>query len=204
MTCSLKKSETHRSSSRGITQAAVRAFKEFRTRTSEVNATLKKAFKLCVAHQITITAIWKPRDLLKSEDLLSQEADSFDWGLNDALVEKICDTFDVLPKLDLFASDSWHVTDKFVNQIYTPGCTAAQALAQDWSSLLPPGEFAWIFPPVRHIAEVIQLIEQFKTNCILIVPEQRATNWWISLHRWPLAHSLRMFEIARGTHVPCL
>jgi hypothetical protein len=41
----------------GDNQAAVRAFNEFRTRTSEVNATLKRAFELCVVHQITITAI---------------------------------------------------------------------------------------------------------------------------------------------------
>jgi hypothetical protein len=127
--------------------------------------------------------------LLKLEDLLSRQADSSDWGLNDGLVQKICSKFDVLPKLDLFASDSWHVVDKFVSQVYTPGCTGTQALALDWRTLLPSGKFAWIFPPVRHIAEVVQMIEQSKTNCVLIVPEQKATIWWISLHRWPLAHS---------------
>jgi hypothetical protein len=165
-----------------------------------VNATLKRAFELCVAHRITITAVWKPRDLLKLEDLLSRQADSSDWGLNDGLVQKICGKFNVLPKLDLFASDSWHVVDKFVSQVYMPCCTGAQALALNWRTLLPFGKFAWIFPPVRHIAEVVQMIELFKTNCVLIVPEQKATNWWISLHRWPLAHSPQVFEIARGTH----
>jgi hypothetical protein len=77
-TCELFPGEIRNSSLQltGDNQAAVSAFNEFRTRTSVVNDTLKKAFALCVSHQITVTAVWKPRDLLQMEDLLSREADS--------------------------------------------------------------------------------------------------------------------------------
>lgn len=87
----------------------MRAFNEFRTRTSAVNNTLKKAFDMCVAHQITITAVWKPRDLLQIEDLLSREADSSDWGMVEELVTRISDEFQVSPHIDMFALSSWHV-----------------------------------------------------------------------------------------------
>lgn len=96
-----------------------------------MNATLKKVFELCVAHRISITAVWKPRDLLKLEDLLSREADSSDWGLDSKIMGDICIEFRVRPFIDLFASSTWHVCDKFVSLVYTLGCAAAQALALD-------------------------------------------------------------------------
>jgi hypothetical protein len=64
----------------GDNQAAVRAFNEFRTRTSTVNEILKRAFALCVSHKISVTASWKPRELLRLEDLLSRQPDSLDWA----------------------------------------------------------------------------------------------------------------------------
>lgn len=184
----------------GDNQAAVLAFNEFRTRTSEVNRTLKRVFDLCVKFKFSVSAVWKPRDLLKMEDLLSREPDSSDWGLSEKLVGDICKEFQVNSVLDLFASSSWHVTDKFVSLVYTPGCVGAQALALDWRALLQPGKFAWIFPPVRHIAEVVQRIERFQTNCIVILPERKASNWWIRMHQWTIAQSFSRIDIPRGTH----
>jgi hypothetical protein len=177
----------------------VRAFNGFRTRTSEVNKTLKKAFDLCVKFQFSVTAVWKPRNLLKLEGLLSREPDSADLGLDKQIVRRICEEFEILPALDLFASSSWHVVDKFISLVYTPGCFAAQALALDWRTLLLPGEFAWIFPPVQHIAEVVQSIERYQTNCVLIVPEQTASNWWIRMFQWPVAQGFLRIDIPRGT-----
>jgi hypothetical protein len=117
----------------GDNQAAVRAFNEFRT-TFTVNATLKKVFELCISHRISVTAVWKPRDLLKLEDFLSREPDSSEWGLDNKVVGDICSEFHVIPYVDLFASSTWHVSVKFVSLVYIPGCTAAQALALDWRS----------------------------------------------------------------------
>jgi hypothetical protein len=65
----------------------------------------------------------------------------------DEMVDEICDTLGVTPRLDLFASSSWHVCPRFVSLLYTPRCVAAHALAVDWRALIDPGEFAWVFPP---------------------------------------------------------
>jgi hypothetical protein len=183
----------------GDNQAAVQALNEFRTRTSVVNQTLKKVFELCVKYRFSVSAVWKPRDLLKMEDPLSREADSSNWGLDRDLVNDICRRYKATPCLDLFASSTWHVTDGFVSLVYTPGCVAAEALAIDWRSLIPPGRFAWIFSPVRHLSEVVQRIERFKTNCIFMAPEQPTSNWWIRMHQWPMANRFAKIEIPRGT-----
>jgi hypothetical protein len=115
------------------------------------------------------------------EDLLNQEADSSDWGLDSKVVGDICSEFQIMRVIDMFALSTWHVCDQFVSLVYTPGCAAAQALALGWRALVPPGEFAWIFPPVRHISEIVQKIERFWTNSVLVVPEQVASNWWIRI-----------------------
>jgi hypothetical protein len=119
--------------------------------------------------------------------------------MESVLVEEIFSTFGVKLLVDLFASDKWHVTDDFVSQIYTLGCKATQALLQDWGSLVPKGEFAWLFSPIRVIAEVVQMVERFRTNCDLVVPKQKASNWWISLFTFGTEKNVREFAIPRGT-----
>jgi hypothetical protein len=59
--------------------------------------------------------------------------------------------------------------------------------------------YACIFSPVRLISEGIQLIESFRTNCILVVPEQTTSNWWIHLFTLSLANPIEQFRIPRET-----
>ncbi|GAQ91453.1 Reverse transcriptase [Klebsormidium nitens] len=97
------------------------------------------------------------------------------------VVRRIKGEFGVEPALDLFASDTWHLSDRFFSQHITPGCIAADALRVDWRDVLAPGEIAWIFPPVRLLSEVVTAIQRFETSCVVIVPEAPATNWWLAL-----------------------
>jgi hypothetical protein len=85
------------------------------------------------------------------------------------------------PSVDLFASDTWHVASRFVSPRFVPGCTAVDALNWDWRGLIPQGELAWIFPPVRAVPQAIQKMIRFRTDAILIVPESPTTNWWLEL-----------------------
>lgn len=125
----------------GDNQAAVLAMNQFRSRRAvHVTETLKKIFKLSVSSGFKISAIWQPRDLLEAEDLLSRQPDTLDWGIKKQVLESICAELKVSISLDLFASDSWHVSPHFVSLLYTPGCTACQALLLDWRLLLGEGE----------------------------------------------------------------
>lgn len=183
----------------GDNHAAVLAINQFRSRAPDVTVALKQIFSLCVSSGFTLTAVWKPRELLEAEDLLSRQPDASDWGISRSLFDSICLEFDVTVKADLFASDAWHVCPRFVSLLYTPGCSGSQALLLDWRHLLDRGEFAWIFPPVRVIPEVVQLVERYRTNCILVVPEQKAANWWLRLFTLHLKHEIKLIEISRGT-----
>jgi hypothetical protein len=174
----------------GDNQGAVQAINQFRSRAPDIAHALKGIFRLCVESGSSVTALWQPRDLLVAEDLFSRQPDASDWGVRKELFESICAEFHTTVAIDLFASDTWHVTPRFVSAIYTPGCLACQALLLDWRHFVENGKTAWIFPSVRVIPEVVQLIERYKTTCVLIVPEQKAANWWIRLFSRPLARNI--------------
>jgi hypothetical protein len=91
------------------------------------------------------------------------------------------------------------VAPRFISLLYTPGCEACQALLLDRRALVDKDSFAWVFPPVRIIADVVHLIERFQVNCIFLVPEQKAANWWLRLFSLPLSHGIQQIEIPRGT-----
>lgn len=167
----------------GDNQGAVRAINAFRSRAPDVNEALRKVFELCTAHDFDVVAQWKPREEMQEEDDLSKHKDGSDWGLRAEDRERILDTFGVQPAIDLFASETWHVTRRFVSLHLTPGCLTADATRVDWRELVGPGETAWIFPPVRLLKEAIQAVRRFQTDCILIVPQAEATNWWLALHQ---------------------
>jgi hypothetical protein len=183
----------------GDNQAAVPAINQFRSRSTEVNDALKKIFTLCVLHGFSVSAVWKPRNLLETEDLLSRQPDASDRGMRKAIFDAICTEFGVKISVDLFASHTWHVAPSFVSLFYTPGCAASQALQLDWRLLAPKGGFAWIFPPVRVISETVQMIERYRTDCVLVLLDQKASNWWVHLFTLPLKEPIRIYEIPRGT-----
>jgi hypothetical protein len=144
---------------------------------------LQRVFELCTAENFDVVAQWMPREEMQAEDDLSKHLDSSDWGLRTEDIQRIQSAFGVQPVIDLFASETWHVTGKFVSMHLTPGCVAADALRADWRDLVPSGETAWIFPPMRLLKEVIQAVRRFWTNCVLIVPLADAINWWLALHQ---------------------
>jgi hypothetical protein len=115
----------------GDNQGAVRAINVFRSRAPDVNEALQRIFEPCAAKDFDVVAQWKPREEMQAEDDLSNYRDSSDWGLRSEDKEKVLAVFDVRPAIDLFASETWHVTRKFVSLHLTPGCIAADALRAD-------------------------------------------------------------------------
>jgi hypothetical protein len=165
----------------GDNQGAVSAINKFNSTAPDVAAGLRGIFELCSNLDFDVVAQWKPREELVLEDALSRFPDASDWGLSPAVRQEITQRFGY-PSIDLFASDRWHVTTAFVAPRFMPGCVSVDALQCDWRILVPEGETAWIFPPVRSVAVVIQRIREFKTDAILMVPEATTTNWWLDLH----------------------
>lgn len=150
-----------------------------------MNGVLQKVFELCTVQDFDLVAQWRSREEMQAKDNLSKYKDILDWSLRGEDREKILRAFWVRPTVDMFASEMWHVTKRFVSMHLTSGCRAADALWTDWQELVPPGDTAWIFPPVSVwlLKETIQAVRRFKTDCILIIPLAEATNWWLALHQ---------------------
>jgi hypothetical protein len=72
----------------------------------DVTEALNKMFTLCVLVGFNIFTVWRPRDLLEAEDLLSRQPNASDCGIVRSMFETICDEFKVKVAIDLFASDS--------------------------------------------------------------------------------------------------
>jgi hypothetical protein len=183
----------------GDNQAAVIAINQLRSKAADITKTLKEVFKLCIWSGFNVWAVLKPRDQLQEEDMLSRQPDAADWGIAPEVFNSICSKFGAKIAINLFASNVWHVTPRFVSLFYTPGCEVCRALLQDWRLPLNENEVAWIFPPVRIISDVVQLMERFRTNCVLLVPEQKAANWWVRLHALPLSGNIKQIAIPKGT-----
>jgi hypothetical protein len=164
-------------------QGAASSVNNFRSKAPDVHSAIKKIFFLGAEFSFDVVADWRPRELMALEDALSKAPDSSDWGLRKQRYDEVYNVLAVRPALDLFASATWHQLPRFVANFYTPGCTGAQALRSDWRAWLQSGKYAWIFPLVRNLGEVVQLIDKFRTNAILVVPERVATNWWIALQK---------------------
>lgn len=81
--------------------------------------------------------------------------------------------FRVQPEWDLFASDIHHTTAQFVSRLYAPGCAAAQAFALDWKRLVGD-DVAWVFPPLRGMSAAISLVERFKIDALVVLPNAPA------------------------------
>jgi hypothetical protein len=138
----------------GDNQGAVAALNKFSSPAPDVAASLREIFILCSTLDFDVIAQWKPREELAIEDALSRVPDASDWGLAPRALAFILNAFGS-PGTDLFASDLWHVAPSFVTPRYMPGCAAVDALNLDWRALVPDGELAWIFPPVRAIPKAI-------------------------------------------------
>jgi hypothetical protein len=121
---------------RGDNQGAVASVNQFRSRAPDVNRLMKEIFALCTEKDFDVVAQWRPREEMQLEDDLNKLPDSSDWGLRQTDRDAVLREFRVRPAIDLFASDVWHATSRFVSQHATPGAYAVDAMRQDWTELV--------------------------------------------------------------------
>jgi hypothetical protein len=140
----------------GDSQAALAALKKLASPVPIIHNELKHLFQVCGEFSFDIIPRWIPQDNLTEADKLSRRPDASDWGCTQELVNTILHHFGVQVELDVFASDACHVTERFISAFYVPGCTAVQALAQDWRPLLSsPSATVWAFPPTKAISAAL-------------------------------------------------
>jgi hypothetical protein len=168
----------------GNNQGAISALNEFMSPVPDIHESLDKVFQLCLKYDFDVVARWVPREDLTEADELSGRPDASDWGINPNLFNQICAWFGVARAIDLFASSSHHVVDKYLSRFYTPGCAGVHALKLDWSQIVSPHDVAWIFPPTKVGSQVVSLIQQFKIDALLCVPALVGSNELIQIRSY--------------------
>ncbi|GAQ87420.1 reverse transcriptase [Klebsormidium nitens] len=153
----------------GDSQAGLAAIGKFRSSVPLIRSALKQVLELCAEFRCDLVTRWVPREDLAEADALSREPDASDWGVSASVFRKLTEHFGVNPSIDLFASATFHVAERFVAKYYTPGCTAVHAMALDWRELVQAGESAWIFSPVGLTTQVLERLSNFRVNALVCI-----------------------------------
>jgi hypothetical protein len=166
----------------GDNQGAMSVLNHLRSPNRGINRSLQQVFQLCCEMNFDVLAKWIPRENLTEADELSRRPDPSDWGLAKPELEKVFHHFGLLPSIDMFASDSHHVSDAFVSRFYVPGCLAADALRQDWRKLAGQFGLAWVFPPIRYVSLALSLIRAYRQEALICLPVKSGSNELIQLY----------------------
>jgi hypothetical protein len=120
----------------GDNQGAVSCINNLRSPVAEINQALRELFAISSRLRCNVQAQWVSQEELAAAGALSREADASDWGLDRGLYGRICRKFNTVPSVDLFASDTHHMTDEFFSKSCTPGCTDVDAYRVNWAKLM--------------------------------------------------------------------
>ncbi|GAQ90096.1 hypothetical protein KFL_005990025 [Klebsormidium nitens] len=187
----------------GDSQAGLAAVGRFRSSVPLIRSALKRVLELCAKFRFDLVTRWVPREELAEADALSREPDASDWGISPSVFQKVTEYFKVKSTIDLFASDVFHVTRRFVSKYFTPGCTRVHALAQDWRELIPEGECAWIFPPVGITTQVLQRVADFQINALICVSAPRGSLAENQIREFGSAKVEGIYKIPRTEEETC-
>ena len=86
------------------------------------------------------------------------------------------------PLIDLFASKENKQTPVFCSWIPHQDALAIDALSISWE-----GMFAYVYPPICLIPKVLQHMEQFRCQIILIAPKWPRRHWYPDLLKFLIA-----------------
>jgi hypothetical protein len=165
---------------------------------------IRELWQACHTAGTSLTAVWRPREMLQVADALSKATDPADWSLAPSVESTIWDRMGT-PTLDVFADDYNNIFAKsqragngnlqagrFFSKEWTPGCAGVDALLQDWASHPETGadELAWVFPPVPLVGQALALIEHQRVEAVVIVPIREDKWWWGLLRRLPLVDKM--------------
>lgn len=181
----------------GDNQGAVSCVNNLRSPVPAINDAIRRLFDISARLQCDILACWVLRDSIAEADALSREPDASDWGLDPELYAQTCRRFGVIPGVDLFASDTYHLASLFAFRVFTKGCAGVDAFQLNWAEFV--GEHtAWVFPPLRAVSQALSLIELHRIQALVVMPSSTAANEYIQLQQLTRASISGPFTIPRA------
>ena len=115
---------------------------------------------------------WVRREFVQDADDLSKFVDRMDFSLSPPAAARVraeLGPWDV----DRFASPSNAVAPRFNALFDGPGVEAVDAFSQDWST-----GTSFVLPDFHRIPAVLDMIERFDAEAIVIVPMWTHKRWW--------------------------
>jgi hypothetical protein len=106
-------------------------------------------------------------------DLLSRKHRlHWDFGLALPVIDRIFQRW-FIPDIDLFASNDFHVVEKYYSWLPDPAAKARDAFSQEWP------ERVYLFPPVPMILKALNRLQLFPgTHAIFIAPRWPSAVWF--------------------------
>ena len=106
---------------------------------------------------------------------------STEWQMHKVVVQTLFQIWGT-PLIDLFASKENKQTPVFCSWIPYQDALAIDALSISWE-----GMFAYVYPPICLIPKVLQHMEQFRCQIILIAPKWPRRHWYPDLLKFLIA-----------------
>ena len=167
---------------------------------------IRELWQTCHKEGVSLTARWRPREMLGMADELSKEPDAGDWSLcrqveMELYIKMGRPTLDPMADQhnNIFARD--RQSDKpmlppgrFFAKEDVPEAAAVDGLGQDWTTHPVTGarELAWVFPPLSLVGQALQLVRHQQADAIVILPIREDKWWWALLQSMPIKDSMEL------------
>ena len=158
------------------------------TRSRRLFALAKKILLWAIAHGVRILARHISGHLNVVADQLSRKGQVIgtEWSLHPTVAKAMWDRWGT-PHLDLFATRWNHKLPVFVSPVPDPLAFAVDALAIDWR-----GMWAYAFPPLPLIPQVLRKIRDEQVEIILVAPWWPKKDWALDLLELSVEPPLRL------------
>ncbi|KAA6376138.1 MAG: putative Transposon Ty3-I Gag-Pol polyprotein [Streblomastix strix] len=140
-------------------------------------AEVKKIVSLCQQLRIQIQTQHIPGVSNKITDALSRLNTQGDYSVKIEIFKALCQAWQIIPTLDLFATGENKLVDRFVAiGEEEEGAEWLTAFSRPWKE-----EIFWIHPPIPKIGKALIAWEKFKPKSIMIAPWLPGQIWFTSL-----------------------
>jgi hypothetical protein len=130
-------------------------------------------FTWCMANQVTLQAMHIPGERNLLADKLSRHMSSpTEWELNDNVVQELFLIWGT-PQVDLFATYENRKLPQFCSLFPHPQAMYQDALAVSWDNM-----FAYAFPPLAILSQVLHKIARDKVTVLLVAPMWTRREWY--------------------------
>ncbi|KAA6370438.1 MAG: hypothetical protein EZS28_034033 [Streblomastix strix] len=140
-------------------------------------AEVKKIVRLCQQLRIQIQTQHIPGVSNKITDALSRQSTQGDYSVKKEIFRALCQAWEIIPTLDLFATGENKLVDRFVTiGEEEEGAEWLNAFSRPWKE-----EIFWIHQPIPKIGKAMIAWEKFKPKSIMIAPWWPGQIWFTSL-----------------------